>query len=337
MRLTGADAHHLEFRAPARAGSLAFIGVAMCLLGLLSLLAPTAPTFTHMATTAVLLLFGVGLVRIASRPRRRATIHLETRALEISGGPVPLDAEPRLRLTGHIGDVERLKPAYCVDLVQGGESWQLLEDPDPAHVLEDVRGVLARFPIPVEAGWGLPSWAVAARGDDDAAGVTVSPARSSGELFGDGYGYNHRAAGWTVAGTGTVIGLMMARSVITRVSEGQPANAVSYALPVIVVLAILVMAAVILTSRASLRVIGGQLVWQRSVLGIPLRRVPIPADGLRFMMPVGPVPGHSLHVLLDRGDTLLSLPCPAGDAEARSREIEASLRGTVPGARREAP
>jgi hypothetical protein len=222
-----------------------------------------------------------------------------------------------VRLTGSLWDVRRLHPTYTVELVTGDETFRILEDPDPGRVLTDLRAIGRLVPIPVDPGWGLSDWIPRVR--------QLPAARAGHGPSSGSFVTAHREIGWTVIGTALVIGFLMVRSVAARLAVDTPAPWVSLWVPAGVVLAMLFTGALVLTSRSSLRMEGGEVVWERSILGIALERTTIDPDRVASVQAVGPVSGHWTHVLVDCDDHVVAVPCPSGDAQDRAREIAAAL------------
>jgi hypothetical protein len=327
MRLRATEPDRLRFFSSARGGSLVFIGVAIALIGSIALFAPGPMTVMRAATAFAFAVLSGSLIVPSVRASQAAELDVSRRDLVYGARRVPLGKTPRLRLSGQVGDVRRLRPAYGASLVVDGESFQLLDDVDPAAVLEGVRAIVRVLPMEVEPAWGLPAEAIAEQ-------RPAVPAASRGDLVLSGpLGANRREAGWTVAAVGALIAFMMARSIYVRVTGGTPATLVGYLAPIAVTCSIGLTAALVLTSRTTIR-LDGRLGWERSALGISFRRRSIPISELRGIHSVGPVPEQKLHVLFDCGREVVSLPCPGGDAEQRVQQIESALRmGPPPGDR----
>lgn len=318
MRLRASASGSLRFGRAPRPGSLVFVGFGLLAVAVTAVVVGERTTAAGLA--GLLSLFALGIAVVIGALRYFPSVRLDAATVRVGSRSFKLGSSPTLVLSGRLGDVERLRPAYSVVLKTADASVKLLEDSDPATVLMDLRRVLGQRPMTIEAGWGLEVEDVVAAGQPrKRAAVAGRPL-----TFVGGAGPGYREAGLTVIVTGILIALFLARLVIGRLIAGTPATALGLWAPTLLLLAVVLTGLLAFTARTTLSV-GSEVVWSQSVLGITFARFVAPVDAVVGIHAVGPSPDRVLHVLVDLGDRVLSLPCPDADAAARAQSLRAAL------------
>jgi hypothetical protein len=297
---------------------MVFVGLGLCAIALGAIVLGRGPGGIPIGAM-VLMVLGAALTYASVR--RSPPIRIEDGRVWRGSLPVELGRSPRLVLTGRLGNVERLRPAYGVLLRVPEGDIKLLEHSNPAVVLMDLRRILASWDIAVESGWGLPDDAIRPDSPRMLAGPSLLELSFQGRP-----GRSYREAGLTVLATGILIFLVLGRMVADRVSAGTPASTVSLAVPALLLVTVLFAGALVLTLRTTLTV-GRAVVYRQQVLGLTLRELELPVAMVWGLYAVAPVSGEVLHVLVDLGDRVLAVPCPETDASERIQALRSAING----------
>lgn len=312
MRLQRADSDEIGFAAR-RAPPALLAAVPVALLGLLPLLAPE-PSALHVGASIVLVGLALG-VGFAARSTR-VTLLLRRRRIVGGGASLSLDGARALVLSGCVEDE---RPRYRLELIaSGGARVTLVEDGDPARVLEDLARTLAHFELRLISGWGLPTDArslLPAGGGEPAA--PDPPDRSAHHgLSLRPFGVGRVLAAAVVSTLAVSVGLGI--FLLGRLRSGQVVGPLSVALGAFAVAAMALVSAAVASERIRVSV-GRQVVVERRVLFATLERRCIERAGVRAVHPVGPTGAPACHLLLVGERSLLAIPCSAESLPALQR------------------
>jgi hypothetical protein len=316
----------LEGRLPREGPLLVAIGLGV--FALVPLLAPGNLTplrvVGSLALAALAALVGRGSAgrrqRVIIRPgqdelcangRRYALATARSFVLATSGGAD--DSAPRI--------------SYRVELelADPGSSLTLLEHADPAVVITDLRRLLTQVPLPVRAGWALPTdvqpWREREQTEREAAPFAAIELRAAPLP-------SQRRAAVTVLGGAVFTLVAMGVMFATRLRRGDSVAALSWSLAIATVAVLLVIGTYVATEQVVVRrAADGVLRVERRVLGRRRGGWEVAGAKLLSAYAVGPSRSDLRHVLVETTEGVRSIPC-AGEVAER---IAQALRGSAGG------
>lgn len=263
-------------------------------------------------------LAGVGLLLRARRKTSRIYVDRSTAQIRIGRRSRSLGPVAAFELAG-MGEPfdDTADEAYRVHLVFGdGRRQLLLDGDDPAHVLMDLRRILAVWPLPVRSGWGLPKhaapWSIEASTNRLGRGspgfsVIGAPMASTGSALATGIG-------------GALIAAIIALVLESRLSHGAEISRLSLVLPILGLTFLFLFAASLASARVRITK-NHVLVIEQRTLSLTWRTTRIEASDVVAAYAVQPNSGHPAHLLLQTGTRLVAVRC-SGDA---ARAVAARL------------
>jgi hypothetical protein len=268
-------------------------------------------TATRMAVVGFFVALGGLLVR-SGLPRTRRIRLLPTERVVTpndarSGVSWGEDAELRLVAVPPGPSSGRARYGVCLDGV-GGAPLLLLSSNDPADVLGDLRALRTSVSLPVIGGWGLPPgnpWA------DRPAPASVK--RSVLEDSDEDPDSRRRIATTLLVGAGGVAALLAAEA-SRRVMHDETATVLSLALPFLPVILLLVVGNALATAESRLS-LNPDLLEERRVFGVALRRRVIPRGNIRSACLVSPHGAAPRHLLVETDDHPVALPYEGSGAD----------------------
>lgn len=296
MVLCHASPARLEIRRSGGFGATVLSAIALGAFALAPLLSGGAVT-SGRALLAFVLGLVAGLLAIVARPRARGLrILLDAGVIDDDQGTARALARARgITLTSGGSTLEHAARArYRAELeLDAGERLVLLEDPDPARVLADLRRVLGYVNLPVRPGWGL--------GDDRTPWRTAPPRRTETprvSIRGKPQ-EAERGAGICVAGGALVIGTAMGIMHVARIRSGADTSLLSWVLSLSLFGFVVVLAAFLLSDVVVVEIGPDRLRVERHALGLTLSRFEVAAAEIRGATAVGLVPGEPRHLVLE--------------------------------------
>ncbi|MBK7582875.1 MAG: hypothetical protein IPI67_22105 [Myxococcales bacterium] len=314
MLLEQANPARLELGRRTGFGAPVLTALVIGAFSLSPLLAPGPVSVARAAFALFLAAFALALAVIA-RPRERSLrIALDAGVIDLGARTTPLGRARFITLGSGGSTLEAsVRTRYRAEIaLDGDDRVVLLEDPDPARVLSDLRRVLSYWPIPVTTGWGLPlgaePWLPAA--------VTAAPV-SAGEFEAHGRPYEAElGAGLSVLGGAAVVGTAMALMHGSRLANDKPTALLSYALSALLLGFIVVLGALMVSDRLTLRVQADSVTLVRTALGVVWRRRVVPTTNVRGLYAVGLIPNEPRHLLVCTEQGIEAFPV-VGEAATR--------------------
>ncbi len=322
MVLVGVDESSARLRAKLRLRPPVLVAIAFCLAAILPLIVPEASGTAHYASSALLVAIGVALAHTSLRQPRR-TISFVDRSFKSDDRVLGLGEAREIALTGSNG--ESLEPVYRAELVfEGGHRELLLEDEQPARVLQDLAAVLPRLRLPVRSGWSLPEgirpWELQGI---SSASPRVTEAKTQVFLV-EAPPAQRRPAYALMIGAlalGSVQAILVAPG-MQRASELSP---ISLGLAVTSVLTVFLLGTMVLSQRLVVNV-GARVAVELKLLGVGLRTLATAPAPVRDAWAVSPGGRTPRHVLIATDGGLLSVACEGDDARALARRLVAEAR-----------
>jgi hypothetical protein len=273
-------------------------------------------TAARWATTFALLLLAAALFAFARRPRSSVQIRVEGDKILIDGKSASkADAELALE-TGQLAvGTPRSRYRVCLRLPSAAPV-VLLEGRAPDRVLTDLRHVVRELDLRVVSGWGLPSAAEPWK-------VSQSDRSPPERMLALQPYQRQRRVSFTVA-LGTIgMAVAMALMVSARLDRGQTVGNGSYTLGALTLLIALMIAVGVGSDRrvATLGSFGVEI--ERRMFGVRLSRRTIDARGWVGAYRVHTSEEELVHLLLDFGDRVVSVPCAGESEEAVAALLEA--------------
>lgn len=319
MVLSQVSRERLEFYGRTRVRAPLLVGVALAVMAVLPWLT-SEPVFPWRALASVLLGAAAAWLIAASVPRReRLVIDLVDNVLRRGDDALPLSRvrSVRLRTTGPVEDDSPVL-RYRADLVLNDARQQrLLERPDPAGVLADLRQVLKVLQWPVESGWGLP--ANAAPWTEPGAGGGSGLATRAEIDFRAPRFESQRAAAATVLGSGVFTCIAMTVMMLNERRRGGHVAPLSVALAASAIGLVLLVGMALATEHVRVRK-ASELSIEQHVLGFAWRRFKLSPSSVRAVYLVGPDTASPRHLLFDAENRLFAVRC-AGPAALKLQEL----------------
>lgn len=324
MRLVTASPELLEFERRRWPRAPALVGVAFAVLAVLPWVADGPPTAERTLTSALFACGAAFLTRgLWSRPDA-VRVRLTEGALEAAGERLPLAEARALRLTGVAETEVSGADRYRITLVLAdGRLLTLVEEDDPARALEQLRRVRAPLPLPVEPGWGLPP------GAKPWESTSLEPATAGFDAVARAPVFRSQRDVANVAyGGAVVVGALQLWLLRGRLASGFT-TPLSWILPLLFVVAILVVAELLRTDRLELR-LGPRCTLRRRALGVTWRETSHEPRDLLGAWCVGPGETGPTHLLLATRGGLSAHRCAGEPAVALADLIERWRRGEPP-------
>lgn len=307
----------LELLVRRRAGPLLLGGLGLFGLGSVAFVTPAPLSAVRVSCFAVLAGAGVALVLRSLPGRGSLTLDLTERRLR---GP-DLSVDLRDARAWVLSGSDTAHPAYRVEVeLASGARHVVLERPEPAGVVADLRKLLEAWDLPVQAGWGLPATAAPWRADREG-GPSWRPRVPAVEVTAE-LRPAQRASAVGVLLSMLAMATLMTLMFVQRWWRHGVIGTLSVALSVIVVLALVVIGVKMLTDRIRVRRDDGVTI-ERLGLGARrlLRRCPL--QSVRAAYAVSPDYGEPRHVLVASDDGVWAIPCSGPGAHAVVRALTA--------------
>jgi hypothetical protein len=320
LRLVAASAEELCFVGcrPARA-PLLLAPVLLALSGL-SWVAPTPADGLRVLVSLIALAATLALIAL-TRPRRvEVRVRPGDRQLLTPVGVEPLPERPRWRLIAEQPSTSP-QPVYAAVLVEGERRWRLLEGPDPAQLLRELRSVLSYWPGLVEQEWGLPGGAQPWAFQPLAAPALEREAAAAARVL-----RGARAEDGLRLAMAVITGLVLLDLAVLLVSASPHVPSVhplSLILPAVSASCLIAIALAVVTRQPRL-VVGRDWVQESCVLGVRRVQQRIRGESVRGVHLVATGGGQG-HLLVDGSEGPLSLLVRARDAERLREQLVLSL------------
>lgn len=305
MVLVSASPARLELRRRAGFQAPLLTAALFGLFALSPLVAPGPVTARRAAFALALALVAVGLGALARIREKNIQILLDAGVIEAGERTIPLARARGLALTSGGSTLEASAfTRYRAELtLDGGERLVVLEGPDPARVLADLRELLVYLPLPVTPGWDLPPgiepWQKQSAAEPHAAEATVEERGRPGE--------SELGAGICVLGGALIIATAMGLMHGARISRGDATSFFSYLLSAVLLGFVLVLGVFMVTDRVTARLEPDGLTVVRRALGITWSRWQVPSRDLRGLFATGLVPGEPRHLVVESSERLFSI------------------------------
>jgi|SoiMethySBSTD1v2_1073268.scaffolds.fasta_scaffold02412_5 hypothetical protein len=322
MVLVGVDESSARLRAKLRLRPPVLVAIAFCAAAILPLAVPEHSGTGHYASSALLVAIGVALAHTSLRQQRR-TISFVDRSFKSDDRVLPLGEAREIALTG--SDPDGLEPVYRAELVfEGGHRELLLEDDQPARVLQDLAALLANLRLPVRSGWSLPQgvrpWESPVMSNNS---KQISEVKT--RMFSVAAPPAQRRPAIALMVGALALGTVQAILVVPEIQRTSEISPFSVGLAVTSVLTVFLLGTMVLSQRLVVNV-GRRVAVELKLLGVGLRTLaaaPAPVRGAWAVSPGGRSPRH---VLIATEGGLLSVPCEGDDATALARRLVAEAR-----------
>jgi hypothetical protein len=303
MRLVRHDPRCLELEERSRLRAFGIVGL-LLLIGppLMSLMAPLPLTSTRLAVAGFFVVLGGLMVGMAAPRKRRVVVRPAERTVTPAGSTASISWGPEaaLRLVALPPGHESGRARYGVRLdAAGATPVVLLSSTDPARVLTDLAVLRSATSLPVVGGWGLPQdnpWT------DRPSPVSVDPVVIEDA---DDPDSRRRIATTLLVGAGAIAALL-AGQVSRRVSNDESTTPLSLVLLFLPIVLLVILGNAFSTAELRLS-LTPDLLEERRIFGVSLRRRTIPRGTIRTAYLVSPNGAAPRHLLVETDGSPVAL------------------------------